>query len=1142
MQSAQDLLLAKFALKTGLLSSEVLNDCLREQEDQKPRGQAPSLLQILVRRRLVTAESLVPINQAIEATSFDCPRCRVRHAFKAIATSSLACPRCAAPLTILREDGEMISERILTGRRSGASGPPSTRADSSSRFSKEKKVSGDGPLKTFGPYEILAELGRGGMGVVYKARHPQLDQIVALKVLLAGDMASKTQVKRFQKEAELAGKLKHPGIVAIHDVGTIDDRHYFTMDFIEGVALNDRVKARDLPLRQAVQVARDLARALGHAHQNGVIHRDVKPANIILDAEGRPHLTDFGLAREADVLDSARLTREGATVGTPFYMSPEQARGDLAAVGPSTDIYALGVVLFEMLTFEHPFKATGQVELTRRILTEPPPRLTELEPAIDAEVEAIVLKALEKDPQDRFVTADAFADELDRYLRGEVILTRTARSKERARHAVLLLCALVGALGVGLAVWGCVLLYRRHLEQVAIDQKKALDELAAKNREKAAQLFKDAEAAFGEADRLPPLTAGEAFHQKLRTAVTFATDGLKLDPESARGLLVRGRAEEVLNQGDKALQDYAKAHGADPSGSAGVEAGFREIMLSERRGGANTEAKAAERFGKLAEGSGAPVWRTLARALKLLFDHAPLDTVLAEIEAAKRLDRSCPEVYHVAAAAYMEDSRGDHVKDVIEALDSYLEVERKSARAYALRARARFQTNQSEQADDDLRHALALDPDEPLALIAQAEVESAKGNYAKAADQIRRVVAAQEGHEDVNILVAAIRIYGQARDLPSAQQAAARAAVLAPDAAESYLALSRVTQALEPASATQPLRDGLQHCRSGAAHAALASAYSHLLVAQGDFESAISFARADLEEAPADDEREQRLAILYLTRNQGNDAEVGMRLVDEILARSPANVDAWRARFKVLLDRGNLAAVDDAIEALKRAAPQEPLAWIEITRVHEVTRRLKEALATARKAVALDSQSSVANAELAQVEYSLESYQDAVLHARAALDRDPANAVALTILGAISLRQKGPGKEAYDYLTAALDADPTNGDAAFFLADMLYEDQKVEGAIKVLHSFLRRPGTGDDRHWQLLGICELAAGELGQAETALRRSIALNGTSAETHAALGEVLLRSGRTSDARSEVDLALRLDPQCTPALRLRSRLAKE
>ncbi|MEZ0228077.1 MAG: protein kinase, partial [Planctomycetota bacterium] len=462
MQSAHDLLLAKLAVKTGLVSPELLDECLREQQGLVARNQAVTLLQVFVRRRVLSAESLIPINQAIEATSFDCGRCHARFPFRTIANTALACPTCRGPLAIVREDGEMVSERLTSSRR--GSQRFTTRADSSSRFGRELRKTlstGDSPtMKSFGPYEILSELGRGGMGVVYKARHPQLDQTIALKVLLAGDMASKTQVRRFQREAELAGKLKHPNIVAVHDAGTLDDRHYFTMDFIEGVPLNDRVKARDLSLRHAVEIARDLARALQHAHANGVIHRDVKPANIILDAEGRPHLTDFGLAREADAEESARLTREGAAVGTPFYMSPEQCRGNSSKIGPPTDVYSLGVVLFEMLTFEHPFKANAQVELSRKILTEPPPRPTKLEPAIDADVEAIVLKVMEKEPLDRYPDADALADDLDRYLKGQPVLARPARSVLLARNAGTILACLFGVAVIAGAAYGGRTLYR----------------------------------------------------------------------------------------------------------------------------------------------------------------------------------------------------------------------------------------------------------------------------------------------------------------------------------------------------------------------------------------------------------------------------------------------------------------------------------------------------------------------------------------------------------------------------------------------------------------------------------------------------------------------------------------------------------
>jgi WD40 repeat protein/serine/threonine protein kinase len=447
MLTAQDVVLAKLAIGQDLLRTEDVQESLRELEGLRAAGQRLSLLQLLVKKRVFSAESILAITRAIEATSFDCARCQTHHGFAALAGSAqLACPGCRGPLTIVREDGRAISDRLRTGRITAPAPArvPETKADSGSKAGTRAdtatgkfggaRPTAEAPPELFGPYELLSELGRGGMGVVYKARHRTLGRIVALKVLIAGGSASSTQLIRFRREAELAAKLKHPGIVAVFDVGEIGGRHYFTMDYVEGRSLLDRIEKRDLPLRQAIEIARDLARALAHAHAAGVVHRDVKPANVIVDAQGKPALTDFGLAHGVDQDTNGRLTREGAAIGTPYYMSPEQARGELDKIGPGSDVYSLGVVLFEMLTFSKPFDAETHVELAKKIENEAPPRLGSIEPAIDADVEYVVAKALAKKIADRYPTAEAFALDLDAYLAGTKVAPRAGA--EVARVAV----------------------------------------------------------------------------------------------------------------------------------------------------------------------------------------------------------------------------------------------------------------------------------------------------------------------------------------------------------------------------------------------------------------------------------------------------------------------------------------------------------------------------------------------------------------------------------------------------------------------------------------------------------------------------------------------------------------------------------
>ncbi|MCC6419996.1 MAG: serine/threonine protein kinase, partial [Gemmataceae bacterium] len=300
-------------------------------------------------------------------------------------------------------------------------------------------ASGEAPPRRFGDYEVLAEVARGGMGVVYKARQVELNRVVALKMILGGRLASEEDLQRFRTEAEAAAGLQHPNIVQFYEVGVIDGQHFFSMQFIDGCTLAQRLSAGPLPPRHAARYARQIARAVHFAHRRGILHRDLKPSNILIDADDEPHVTDFGLAKRLGGSDSGQ-TRTGSILGTPSYMAPEQAAGK-KQVGPTTDVYGLGAVLYDLLTGRPPFRSDTPMDTVMQVLeTDPvPPRL--LNPKIDTDLETIVLKCLEKDPRRRYPTAEALAEDLQRYLNGDSIHARSStvldwltRALDRSHH------------------------------------------------------------------------------------------------------------------------------------------------------------------------------------------------------------------------------------------------------------------------------------------------------------------------------------------------------------------------------------------------------------------------------------------------------------------------------------------------------------------------------------------------------------------------------------------------------------------------------------------------------------------------------------------------------------------------------------
>ena len=269
--------------------------------------------------------------------------------------------------------------------------------------------------RTFGDFELLEELGSGGMGVVYKAKQRTPERLVALKLALAGKFATPEERARFQAEAKMAARLNHAGIVQVYDVGECDSQVFFSMQFVEGTTLARRVAEGPLPPREAARIVAAVCRAVQHAHENGVVHRDLKPSNVLLDREGQPHVTDFGLARRVEGGES--LTRTGAIVGTPSYMAPEQAEGKKAT--PASDVYSLGALLYHLLTGKPPFQAASLLDTLLLVREQDLVEPRRLNPKVDRDLEWICLKALEKRPEDRYESAAKLAEHLDIFLQGE---------------------------------------------------------------------------------------------------------------------------------------------------------------------------------------------------------------------------------------------------------------------------------------------------------------------------------------------------------------------------------------------------------------------------------------------------------------------------------------------------------------------------------------------------------------------------------------------------------------------------------------------------------------------------------------------------------------------------------------------------
>ncbi len=412
-----DAFLGRILVQNGKVTLERINLCLRLQADAIESGvqPVPRLGELLVEKGFATPAAVADALALQRKTILACKGCSRRYnATRFDPGRVYRCPECENSLEPLPAlDDVRVTDRL---EARPADPPPAKPAPA--------------PTGTFelGKYTILRQIGEGGMGVVFEALDTTLHRKVALKMLVTGsDQAqAREDEQRFLREARMCARLpKHPHIMGVYEAGVIAGRRYIAMERLEGVSFDEWRKA-GAPVRRQIEVLRDVALAAHHAHEHGVVHRDLKPENVLIDADGRPHIMDFGLAKPSERDGASSLTGPGYVVGTPGYMSPEQARGAKALDG-RTDVYSMGVMLFEVLAGRMPFEGRTEVDVLAKILTEPipvPSSVARLRLTVPNEkgLERICTKALAKEPDDRYTTARALAEDLTRWLCGEEVL------------------------------------------------------------------------------------------------------------------------------------------------------------------------------------------------------------------------------------------------------------------------------------------------------------------------------------------------------------------------------------------------------------------------------------------------------------------------------------------------------------------------------------------------------------------------------------------------------------------------------------------------------------------------------------------------------------------------------------------------
>jgi tetratricopeptide (TPR) repeat protein/predicted Ser/Thr protein kinase len=558
----------------------------------------------------------------------------------------------------------------------------------------------DATPEVIGKYELREELGRGGMGIVYRAYDRVLKRSVALKMINDPKRAGGKLLKRFTQEASIIARLHDPRLVPIFEVGEYEKKPYFVMELIEGRSLQRLLREETVPGRRVAEIVREVALALKHAHENGIIHRDVKPENILIDSSGNPRLMDFGLAIDEETEE--RFTAPGAILGTPEYMSPEQAAGATSELTEATDIYALGAILYHALVGKPPFQATEMHRVIYKVITLEPTPPRRLDPKIHQDLETITLRCLMKEPTRRYLTAEEVADELGRYLAGEPIVARPQGSIERAWRrarryrgfviAFLLLLILVGMGGAFLDDM------RRR------DNAKALEELRAE-KERAARAAAQAESEKARAtiEEARTALAGNEFQR----ALDAANRAVELDPKSADAWAVRATARFRTTDRQGALDDAARAIELDPRCSL--------------------------------------AWITRASVES---NKHETEAAIADANRALEIDPKDGRAYHVRGCARF--NAGD-VEGALGDATKAIELKPKEAGAWLLRASARLNTREYDGAIEDATRGIELEPTDAhgwQARGAARAMRAKKGDLESAVEDLSRAIAMLPGEAE----------------------------------------------------------------------------------------------------------------------------------------------------------------------------------------------------------------------------------------------------------------------------------------------------------------------------------------------------------------------------------------------------------
>jgi serine/threonine protein kinase len=453
-RAAEGVPLGDLIVNRGLAARAVVDAAVEKQRREARSGVFRRLGEILVEDGALKPHQLRDLLSLQGKTILVCPVCIAQYNVDGYQPGRVAlCERCSVVLTVPERLDRIVVEDELPARTSSGR---LVLAAVSRDATERGPLAGLGTMRKFGPYEIHGEISRGGMGIVYKARQPGLDRLIALKVILAGQ-ASAEDVERFHREARAVARLRHPNIVAIHEVGEIDGVNFFSMDFIEGLTVDRAVVQEGLGPRDIAAIFVKICDAIGYAHKQRIVHRDLKPRNIIIDKRHEPIVIDFGIARLHELEGEAgALTKSGEILGSPAYLAPEYLAGTVVDYDEMCDVWSLGACLYHALAGRSPHAADDTIKIIRKASTTDAPHIRSIQRNVDRDMATIVMTAVERERANRYHTAEEMAHDLRRYLDGEEISARSSalvrwwrrvRTKVAVALGLLLSFALVGMSG-----------------------------------------------------------------------------------------------------------------------------------------------------------------------------------------------------------------------------------------------------------------------------------------------------------------------------------------------------------------------------------------------------------------------------------------------------------------------------------------------------------------------------------------------------------------------------------------------------------------------------------------------------------------------------------------------------------------------